>query len=266
MVILLGPAMGELRDAMALKAPGGGAAPPAGSKQVTPPPHSPPPWPRPPSGWAHAQARAHERCVRRPRRSPSSLTPALTPHPSPLPFTPSLTPTPWPAHRRARRAARRGRGHSRRGPSWRRPSARGASGARRPASRARRLRPRAARPSRWSCPPVCHTGLEPRTSRPHTGLLLTRLSPALDRCATRRHHDSHDAGGAADEGGAAGREGAAACCGPGAGPVPREPHALCRLGLSHVRRATYAIGPSTLQVVVPEGAEPGDTLTLAMTG
>ena len=29
--------------------------------------------------------------------------------------------------------------------------------------------------------PVCHTGLEPRTSRPQAGLLLTRLSLALDR-------------------------------------------------------------------------------------
>ena len=28
---------------------------------------------------------------------------------------------------------------------------------------------------------VCHTGLEPQTSRPHTGLLLTRASLALDR-------------------------------------------------------------------------------------
>ena len=30
---------------------------------------------------------------------------------------------------------------------------------------------------------VYHTGLEPRTSRPQTGLLLTRASLALDRCA-----------------------------------------------------------------------------------
>ena len=111
MVILLGPAMGELRDAMALKAPGGGAAPPAGSKQVTPRPAlAPPPWPRPPSGWAHAQARAHERCVRRPRRSPSPLTPALIPHPSPLPFTPSLTPTPPLGLRTGGRAGRRAGG------------------------------------------------------------------------------------------------------------------------------------------------------------
>ena len=28
---------------------------------------------------------------------------------------------------------------------------------------------------------VCHTWLEPRTSRPHTGLLLTRVSLASDR-------------------------------------------------------------------------------------
>ena len=31
-----------------------------------------------------------------------------------------------------------------------------------------------------SLPGRCHTGLEPRTSRPHTGLLLTRVSLALD--------------------------------------------------------------------------------------
>ena len=56
--------------------------------------------------------------------------------------------------------------------------------------------------------------------------------------------------------------------------MPWEPHALrglCRLGVL-VRRARLApvpacaIGPCTLQVVVPEGAEPGDTLTLAMAG
>ena len=31
---------------------------------------------------------------------------------------------------------------------------------------------------------VCHTGLEPQTSRPQTGLLLTRASLALDRTLT----------------------------------------------------------------------------------
>ena len=32
----------------------------------------------------------------------------------------------------------------------------------------------------WSWHAVCHTGLEPRTSRPQTGLPLTRASLALD--------------------------------------------------------------------------------------
>ena len=94
MVILLGPAMSELRDALATKAPGGGAAPPAGSKQVPPRPALPkdlPPSPLAPSGRGHAQARAHERCVRRPRRSrypsppPSPLALACLPPPSPPP-------------------------------------------------------------------------------------------------------------------------------------------------------------------------------------
>ena len=33
---------------------------------------------------------------------------------------------------------------------------------------------------------ACHTGLEPRTRRPQTALLLTRLSPALDRRTSSR--------------------------------------------------------------------------------
>ena len=37
---------------------------------------------------------------------------------------------------------------------------------------------------RSTCPHVCETGLQPRTSRPQTGLLLTRVSLALGR----RHH------------------------------------------------------------------------------
>ena len=65
-----------------------------------------------------------------------------------------------------------------------------------------------------------------------------------------------------------------ACGGRGARPVPWKPHALRGLGRVGVlvRRARLApvpacaIGPCTLQVVVPEGAEPGDTLTLAMAG
>ena len=90
MVILLGPAMSELRDALATKAPGGGAAPPAGSKQVPPRPALPkdlPPSPLAPSGRGHAHARAHERCVRRPRRSPH-------PSPPPSPLTLAFHPPP----------------------------------------------------------------------------------------------------------------------------------------------------------------------------
>ena len=53
----------------------------------------------------------------------------------------------------------------------------------------------ARRPRRWPCsartPSVCHSGLEPRTSRPYTGLLLTRLSLALDRL--RRPRAAHPA-------------------------------------------------------------------------
>ena len=82
MVILLGPAMGELRDAMALKAPGGGAAPPAGSKQVTPPPHSPPPLAPSPLGVGSRTSTSTREVRSAP--APIALTPHPRPHPSPL--------------------------------------------------------------------------------------------------------------------------------------------------------------------------------------
>ncbi len=63
-----------------------------------------------------------------------------------------------------------------------------------------------------------------------------------------------------------GGEGAAACCGAGRPRASRAARLQRPWPDGVVGRATCAIGPSTLQVVVPEGAEPGDTLTLAMTG
>ena len=45
-------------------------------------------------------------------------------------------------------------------------------------------RPGAAQITAWDMLRVCHRGLEPQASRPQTGLLLTRVSLALDRRAS----------------------------------------------------------------------------------
>ena len=46
----------------------------------------------------------------------------------------------------------------------------------------------------WKYVNVCHTGLEPRTSRAQAGLLLTRVSLALDRWSISPRRASRSAG------------------------------------------------------------------------